>query len=387
MTGPTGPGLGLVPPTRHEPDELLLGFARALRAAGIPVTQDRTRAYLEATALVGLDDQRATYWAGRATLCSAPDDLDRYDQVFTAWFHGREHPVARPAQDERRIVQAALDSGEGEGGEEPDEDLLRAMASEAEVLRHRDIAEMPASEKARLAAMFETLVPRTPRRRARRRTPWHRGDVDAGRTLRRMLQRMGEPGEIAWTRQATRPRRVVLLIDVSGSMSSYADALLRLAHRFSHPARGAGGGPDPRVEVFTVGTRLTRVTRAMRMRDAERAIVAAGETVPDWSGGTRLGETLRIFLDRWGQRGLARGAVVVVFSDGWERGDADLLGEQMRRLHGLARRVVWVNPHVGKRGYLPVQQGIVAALPYVDDFVAGHSLATFEDLIEVVARA
>jgi uncharacterized protein with von Willebrand factor type A (vWA) domain len=109
--------------------------------------------------------------------------------------------------------------------------------------------------------------------------------------------------------------------------------------------------------------------------------------VPDWSGGTRLGETLRIFLDRWGQRGLARGAVVVVFSDGWERGDADLLGEQMQRLHRIAHRVVWVNPHVGKDGYLPVQQGIVAALPYVDDFVAGHSLATFADLIEVVARA
>ncbi len=139
--------------------------------------------------------------------------------------------------------------------------------------------------------------------------------------------------------------------------------------------------------MFTVGTRLTRVTRAMRMRDPERAIVAAGETVPDWSGGTRLGETLRIFLDRWGQRGLARGAVVVVFSDGWERGDAALLGEQMRRLHRIAHRVVWVNPHVGKDGYLPVQQGIVAALPYVDDLVAGHSLATFADLIEVVAHA
>ena len=139
--------------------------------------------------------------------------------------------------------------------------------------------------------------------------------------------------------------------------------------------------------MFTVGTRLTHITRAMQLRDAERAIVAAGATVPDWSGGTRLGETLKIFLDRWGQRGMARGAVVVVFSDGWERGEPDLLAEQMRRLHRLAHRVVWVNPHRGKEGYLPVQQGIVAALPYVDDFVAGHSLATFAELIEVVARA
>jgi uncharacterized protein len=374
-------------PVRHEADELLLGFARALRAAGVPVTQDRTRAYLEATALVGLDDQRATYWAGRATLCSGPDDLDRYDQVFTAWFSGSDHPVARPAADERTVVRAELDPGDGEGGAEPDEDLLNAMASEAEVLRHRDIADMPAHELARLASMFETLQPRPPRRPGRRRTPWHRGDVDAHRTLRQMLSRMGEPGEIAWRRRSTRPRRVVLLVDVSGSMSAYADALLRLAHRFSHPGRLSAGSAGRRVEVFTVGTRLTRVTRAMGMRDAERAIVAAGETVPDWSGGTRLGETLRIFLDRWGQRGLARGAVVVVFSDGWERGDADLLGEQMQRLHRIAHRVVWVNPHVGKDGYLPVQQGIVAALPYVDDFVAGHSLATFADLIEVVARA
>jgi uncharacterized protein len=374
-------------PVRHQADELLLGFARALRGAGVPVTQDRTRAYLEATALVGLDDQRATYWAGRATLCSGPDDLDRYDQVFTAWFSGSDHPVARPAADERTVLRAELDTGDGGGGAEPDEDLLNAMASEAEVLRHRDIADMPAHELARLASMFETLQPRPPRRPGRRRTPWHRGDVDAHRTLRQMLSRMGEPGEIAWRRRSTRPRRVVLLVDVSGSMSAYADALLRLAHRFSHPGRVSAGSAGRRVEVFTVGTRPTRVTRAMGMRDAERAIVAAGETVPDWSGGTRLGETLRIFLDRWGQRGLARGAVVVVFSDGWERGDADLLGEQMQRLHRIAHRVVWVNPHVGKDGYLPVQQGIVAALPYVDDFVAGHSLATFADLIEVVARA
>ncbi len=372
------------PTPLHEADELLVGFARALRAAGVPVTQDRTHAFLEATSLVGLDDQRATYWAGRATLCSGPDDLDRYDEVFTAWFHAKEHPVNRAQKEQRSVAQAALDTGDGDGGAEADEDLLKAMASESEVLRHRDIADMPATEKARLATMFETLSPRPPRRPARRRTAWHRGDVDAQRTLRLMLKRMGEPGEIAWRRRSTRPRRVVLLIDVSGSMSAYADALLRLAHRFSHPpARGA----PSRVEVFTVGTRLTRVTRAMRMRDPERAIVAAGETVPDWSGGTRLGETLRIFMDRWGQRGIARGAVVVVFSDGWERGDTALLGEQMRRLHRIAHRVVWVNPHVGKHGYLPVQQGIVAALPYVDDLVAGHSLATFADLIEVVAHA
>jgi uncharacterized protein with von Willebrand factor type A (vWA) domain len=363
---------------------------------------DRAQSFLAATAVVGLDDQRATYWAGRATLCSSPDDLDRYDQVFSAWFVDQD-PARRRQQppDAPPVPQASLEDLQTEGGEgEVDDDPLRAQASAVEVLRHRDIGEMSPADKARLARLFEQLHPRAPWRRARRRTGWHRGEIDAERTMRRMLARMGEPAEIAWRRRAKRPRRVVLLVDVSGSMSPYADALLRLAHRFvvstgaSTGSTGAGGpttrggGPTGRgAEVFTIGTRLTRVTRAMRLRDADRAIIAAGETVPDWSGGTRLGETLRIFLDRWGQRGLARGAVVVIFSDGWERGDTALLSEQMRRLHALAHRVVWVNPHVGKDGYQPVQQGIVAALAHVDDFVAGHSLATFQELIEVVADA
>jgi uncharacterized protein with von Willebrand factor type A (vWA) domain len=366
----------------HAADELLLGFSRALRAAGVQVTMDRAQSFLAAVAVVGLDDQRATYWAGRATLCAGPDDLDRYDDVFSAWFLDQDKPrPSRQPPDRPPAPQASLEEVDAEGGPvEEDDDPLRATASAVEVLRHRDIGEMSAAEKARLALLFEQLHPRLPWRRARRRTAWHRGEVDADRTLRRMRARMGEPTEIAWRRRAKRSRRVVLLVDVSGSMSPYADALLRLAHRVATADRHA-------VEVFTVGTRLTRVTRAMRLRDADRAIVAAGETVPDWSGGTRLGETLRIFLDRWGQRGMARGAVVVVFSDGWERGDTALLGEQMRRLHSLAHRVVWVNPHVGKEGYQPVQAGIVAALAHVDDFVAGHSMATFAELLEVVADA
>jgi len=163
-------------------------------------------------------------------------------------------------------------------------------------------------------------------------------------------------------------------------MGPYADSLLRWAHVVATRNRA-------RTEVFTIGTRLTRVTRSMRLRDGEAALGAAGQAVPDWSGGTRLGEVLQAFLDRWGQRGLARGAVVVVMSDGWERGDPTLLREQMRRLRRLAHRVVWVNPHRGKDGYAPVQAGIVAALPFVDEFIAGHSMATFEQALEVVADA
>lgn len=374
--------------TVHAADELLLGFARALRAAGLPVTPDRSQEFLRAVALVGLDDRRATYWAGRATLCSGPDDLGRYDQVFHSWFVAQENQAVPREPPDRVSQQAWLGEDEAAEGGEPSDEELQVMASGTEVLRHRDIATMDAREKARLAALFAGLHPRAPRRMATRRTAWHRGDLDAPRTMRRMRARMGEPGPVAWRRRRTRSRRVVLLVDVSGSMSAYADALLRLAHTFAH-GLGPTGAPlrTGDVEVFTVGTRLTHITRAMRMRDAERAIVAAGQTVPDWSGGTRLGETLKVFLDRWGQRGTARGAVVVVVSDGWERGDTALLADQMRRLHNLAHRVVWMNPHRGKAGYEPVQQGIVAALPYIDDFVAGHSMATFADLVEVVARA
>ncbi|MDP3968937.1 MAG: VWA domain-containing protein [Nocardioides sp.] len=366
----------------RDPDEVLLGFTRALRAAGVPVTLDRAQGFVAATAVLGMDDQRATYLAGRATLCAGPDDLERYDQVFHAFFNERDGlPRRRPAQEPVVPTPSGLpdDEGSGTADDDAEEELVHARASAAEVLRHRDVAALSNAEKHRLAGMFATLRPRPPLRRTARHQRWHRGQVDASRTLRDSLRRMGEPAEIAWRRRGRRPRRVVLLVDVSGSMSGYADALLRLAHRFTQVT--------PTVETFTVGTRVTHVTRALRLRDPERALIAAGETVPDWSGGTRLGETLRFFLDRWGQRGMARGAVVVVFSDGWERDDPTLLGEQMERLQRIAHRVVWVNPHRGKSGYEPVQQGVLAALPHCDDFVAGHSLATFAELSEVISRA
>lgn len=366
----------------HAADEVLLGFGRALRAAGVPVTPDRTQGFLEAVALVGLADRRATYAAGRATLCGGPDDLARYDQVFEAWFGARDGlPRPRPPQPATPTV-TDLPATDGDGGPGADDDVevVRARASEAEVLRHRDVASLSPAERQRLTALFATLRPRPPLRRTARHRAWRRGTVDASRTLRASLRRMGEPAEIAWRRRGSRPRRVVLLVDVSGSMSGYADALLRLAHRFTQAAPGS-------VETFTLGTRLTHLTRALRLADPERALVAAGRTVPDWSGGTRLGETLRSFLDRWGQRGTARGAVVVVFSDGWERGDPAELAAQVARLRRVAHRVVWVNPHRGKAGYEPVQRGVVAVLPHVDDFVAGHSLATYAELVEVVARA
>ena len=361
-------------------------FARLLRNAGVPVTPDRTATYLRAVREVDVASEVALYWAGRVTLCSDPDDVARYDQAFHAWFSSdpREQRMGRAVPPKPRAATiAALSSPErqgGEGDDEGDTPELRVAASGEEVLRDRDIAELTIGEREHLRRMLELLRPDPPRRRARRRRPHRKGEPDARATLRATLRHAGEIPGLSRKHRRERPRRVVLLLDVSGSMAPYADALLRFAHVLTRRTPQA-------VETFTLGTRLTRVTRELRQRDPERALRDAGGAIPDWSGGTRLGEVLTAFLDRWGQRGVARRAVVVVFSDGWERGGTDLLGEQMQRLARLAHAVVWVNPHAGKRGYEPVQGGIAAALPHVDRLLAGHSLATLQELTEVLADA
>jgi hypothetical protein len=362
--------------------DVVLGFARTLRHAGVDASPERVHAMLAAVGHLDVLDATDVYWAGHCTLCGSPDDLERYDAVFAAYFGGeaprRGHP-ARPRRD--RLAAAAPfgveQDGAGTGDDGPE---LRTMATGAEVLRHRDVAALSPGERDELRRLFALLRPDPPVRRSRRRVPARRGAVDVPRTVRHMLRRAGETTRLARARPRPKPRRVVLLLDVSGSMSPYADALLRFAHVAvrRHPAS---------TEVFTMGTRLTRVTRPMRLRDADKALAASGQAIPDWSGGTRLGEVLKAFLDRWGQRGTARRAVVVLFSDGWERGDPALLGEQLGRLHRLAHRVVWVNPHKDRDGYAPLTGGMQAALPHVDDFVAGHSLAALEHLVEVMRRA
>ena len=381
---------GGAPPDPETPDEDavltdLVAFTRLLRNAGVPVTPDRTATYLRALREVDLASEVAMYWAGRLTLCSDPDDVARYDQAFHAWFSSdpREQRMGRAAPPKPRTSTiAALSSPERSGDGEDSEDVpeLRVAASGEEVLRDRDIAELTIGEREHLRRMMALLRPDPPRRRARRRRHARRGEPDARATLRATLRHAGEIPGLSRRNRRQRPRRVVLLLDVSGSMAPYADALLRFAHVLTRRTPQA-------VETFTLGTRLTRVTRELRQRDPERALRDAGNAIPDWSGGTRLGEVMTAFLDRWGQRGVARRAVVVVFSDGWERGGTDLLGEQMARLARLAHRVVWVNPHAGKRGYEPVQGGIAAALPHVDRLLAGHSLATLQELTEVLADA
>ncbi len=363
--------------------DTVLGLARTLRHAGVAASPDRVEAMLTALGALDVLDPGDVYWAGRLTLCSGPDDLDRYDAAFAAWFAGERPRAARPANrpEVQLAASAPLEPGTGEGDDDDaDTPDLAVQASADEVLRHRDVAELTPAEREHLRRLFALLVPATPMRPARRRRPSAQGSVHPARTVRRALRSGGEVTRLMHRRRQARPRRVVLLVDVSGSMAPYADALLRFAHAAVR-ARPAS------TEVFTIGTRLTRVTREMRLRDPDRALAASGAAIPDWSGGTRLGEVLKAFLDRWGQRGTARGAVVVLCSDGWERGGTELLAEQMIRLRRLAHAVVWVNPHKGRTGYEPLTGGMRAALPAIDHFVSGHSMAAFEELTGVIQRA
>ena len=362
--------------------ETIVGFARTLRAAGGNADPERVQAMLRALDHLDVLDRADVYWAGRLTLCSGPDDLPRYDRCFAAYFSGlTPRPDRRPAPPPVvvRRVPVAPPGPPGEGEEEQPGEVAAAAASGVEVLRERDVAGLSPEERAEVNRLIAVLDAATERRRSRRFAPAPRGRLDPARTVRETLRRGGEIARPRHRAHRTRPRRVVLLVDVSGSMSPYADALLR----FAHAAARSGGASRP-VEVFSVGTRLTRLTRELRHRDPDAAMAAVAAAIPDWSGGTRLGEELKEFLDRFGQRGMARGAVVVIASDGWERGDAGLLGRQMARLHRLAHRVVWANPHKARPGYEPLTAGMAAALPHIDHFTSGHSLAALEDLARLI---
>ncbi|MFL6128595.1 MAG: vWA domain-containing protein [Mycobacteriales bacterium] len=362
--------------------QLVVALGRALRSAGVPAGPDRVAEAVRAVGALDPMDRAAVYWAGRVTLCSARDDLARYDAVFAALLGGdvpRLRPRRRTVSRGVPVALAGPDAAEGDGAGDGDEQaVLRGAASTVETLRHKDVTTLSGREKAALRRALAALALPGERRPSRRWRPTpHAGAVDPRRTVRDLLHSGGEPVRLRRRRHAVRPRRVVLLVDVSGSMSGYADALLRFAHAASR-RRGTGA------EVFTLGTRLTRVTRELANPDPDGALAAVAAAVPDWSGGTRLGVLLREFLDRWGQRGAARGAVVVILSDGWERDDPRRLGAQMRRLSLLAHRVVWCNPRKARPGFAPLAGGLAAALPYVDDFVAGHSLAALQELAEVV---
>lgn len=365
-------------PERSDVTASLVGFARTLRGAGVDASPERVQAMTAAVAHLDVARSPDVYWAGRLTLCASPDDLDRYDRAFQAYFTGQVAPPMRsipPVQVVRPVALPGRERQRPRGKDEPPSPA--ATASATEVLRHRDLAALSASERDVVRRLIAAIDPVGEPRLSRRHRPSHRGPLDPRRTVRTMLRRGGEPVRLERRRRRVRPRRLVLVVDVSGSMQPYADPFLRFAHAAARRRQGT--------EVFTVGTRLTRVTREIRERDPSAALLAVAAAVPDWSGGTRLGELLQAFLDRWGQRGVARGAVVVIASDGWERGEADLLGRQMVRLHRLAHRVVWANPHRGQPGYAPMTAGMLAALPHVDNFVDGHSVAALERLAVVIS--
>lgn len=362
-------------------DELvstIVAFGRTLRATGVPADSQRVHHMLEALGHLDVTRRDDVYWAGRVTACSSPEELRRYDRAFDAFFSGMSPPRRHRAPDIEIIRSVAVVNGDDRpAGDADSHRLPAATASRLEVLRHRDLAALTVAERDDVRRMIAALDPTGDERTTRRRRASSRGELDPRRTIRALLRTGGDPASLKWRARTTRPRRLVLIVDVSGSMQPYADPLLRFAHAAARRRRAT--------EVFTVGTRLTRVTRELRQRDPTTALADVSRAVPDWSGGTRLGDLLKAFLDQWGQRGMARGAVVVIASDGWERGDAMLLGEQMARLRRLAHRVVWANPHRGQPGYVPMTSGMLAVLPHLDDFVDGHSVAALERLARVIS--
>jgi uncharacterized protein with von Willebrand factor type A (vWA) domain len=361
-------------------DDLPVAFAGRLRARGLTVPSDTVLTYARALDAVGLDECAPVYWAGRATLVRRPEDTPAYDAAFRDFWEGQGRFIHRSstAVVNRTVAVDDGDGGEAEGdGADADADEI-VRWSAVEVLRHKDLAELTDDERVEADRLVDALRLTGPRRSSRRRSPSRRGELDLRRTVAAALRAGGEPMHLARQAPGERRRRIVLLIDISGSMSAYARALLRFAH--------AAVAARDHVEVFTLGTRLTRLTTVLATHDADAALAAATGAVPDYEGGTRLGDTVGEFTERYGVRGMARGAVVVVLSDGWDRGDPAVLGEQIGRLSRVAHRLVWVNPLKASPGYAPLAAGMAAALPWIDEFVEGHAVASLEHLAALLSE-
>ena len=363
-------------------ERMAVAFARVLRGVDITAPLDSVLTFVDALSLVGMEDRAAVYWAARATLVRRPEDVPTFDRAFAVFWDHRES-AGGPEPEALRIT-IAVDTEDETGGEgsvrNDDDPTITLRFSGVETLRSKDFAGYTDDEMRLAQEWMERLrVAGTPRQ-SMRWVPARNGRrPDMRRTVRASLAAQGEVARRRWSRHGDRPRRIVFLLDISGSMEPYARALVRFVH--------AGVAGRQRVEAFTLGTRLTRVTRELSSRDPDRALRDAGTRVEDWSGGTRLGETLRRFNDEWGVRGMARGAVVVILSDGWDRGDPAALAAEMERLHRVTHSIVWVNPLKVTPGYAPLARGMAAALPFVDEFVEGHSLEALEQLTKVINRA
>ena len=364
-------------------DSHLVGFVDLLRRAGLAVPLGSTLDFGRALAEIGISTRSGVYWAGRATLVRRPEDVDTYDEAFER--HWMSSAAGSVAVAEQPTITLLLDVPEDaavpdvdDGASDGDGDHISVRWSRTEVLASRDFADCTADELAELHDLMGGLRLFGATRRCRRLRPaLHRGRPDLRRTVRAALRTGGEPIHRAFSEPGVRPRRLVLLLDVSGSMEPYARALIRFLHAAMVGRRD--------VEAFALGTRLTRLTRELSTRDPDAALARAAVAVTDWSGGTRLGDGLRVFNDKWGVPGMARGATVVILSDGWDRGEPSVMEEQMGRLHRVAHQVVWVNPLKASPGYAPIARGMAAALPYVDRFVEGHSLDSLRSLVAVLA--
>jgi len=379
-------------------------FADLLHRAGLPASPDRTGRLARALALTAPATVDDLYWVARVTMLADHRHLDVFDAVFSQVFRGHvdpaEHRQDRPAPPSTRSrtgarPPAAPDrppwagghrtgahgvtarSTETDDGREPGRDAVVGTASREERLATTDFADLDEDELRHLQALMRELrlvMPPRPHRRHRRHSHGDRLDVRA--TLRRSRRQGGDPVEWVTRRARQRPRRLVVLCDISGSMAPYARAYVQLLHATAGASRA---------EVFAFATQLTRLTRAVAVATPDLALARAAAAAPDWKGGTRIGAALRDFLDGYGRRGMARGAVVVIVSDGWEHGDPALLGEQMARLRRLAHRVVWVNPRTAAAGYQPLAGGMAAALPHCDAVVSGHTLAAMGEVLAALA--
>jgi uncharacterized protein len=366
--------------------EIAVAFTRVLRGAGIQVPTSSTIAFGEALGVLGIDDRHETYWAGRATLVRRPEDEEIYDRAFAVFWEHASADVAFVLEDEQPLHLLVdtddddTDDRADDADNANDDPTIELRFSATEVLRSKDFADYTDEELIEAQQLMSRLrLVGSPRRSLRLAAADRRTNrPDLRRTVRAAMRAEGEPMRRYFHEPSTRNRRLVLLLDVSGSMEPYARALIRFVH-----AAVAG---RQKVEAFALGTRLTRITRELSSRDPDEALRRAAIAVADFGGGTRLGEGLRIFNDEWGQRGMARGAIVVVLSDGWDRGDPDVLGEQMQRLHRVAHKIVWVNPLKVTPGYAPLARGMAAALAHVDEFVEGHSIDAIERLAKIIGE-
>jgi len=380
-----------VPPGRAAPAlEALVGFGRLLRSRGLPATTGRVLTFCQAVAVLAPPDAERLYWAGRATLTTGPQHAADYDRAFADWFGPAEARTASSRVllelDEatrERLASRLPDPPAPEAGEDEPGDagrrLAGVVASAAEALATRDFDDLSEAERRQAEVLIRRLRVHLPSRRTRRLRPARAGRrMDLPRTVRRSLRTAGEPLYRAWRERQVEQRPLVLLLDVSGSMAAYSRALAQ----FGFAAASAGR----RVEVFCFGTRLTRVTGALAARDPDAALAEVSVAVQDWGGGTRIGDSVKELLDRWRGHAALRGAVVVLCSDGLDRGDPEVLARQMARLGRLAHRVVWVNPLKGDPRYRPLARGMTAALPHVDVFLSGHNLASLQALCQVLGE-